>query len=145
MQGLVEVWAEWSIHVDCVLLFLASRVAETASEGAGGLEGTVKAAARWHAGEEKEEEGKRRERRRRKERGRKLERGAGEEERTEGDREDVGGSVHVLSIYLLFISLQHDFEAALAAKDAIIEQLRRDLREMQAKLDVSGRREVSRV
>ena len=78
MQGLVEVWAEWSIHVDCVLLFLASRVAETASEGAGGLEGTVKAAARRHAGEEKEEEGKRRERRRRKECGRKLERGAGE-------------------------------------------------------------------
>ena len=38
----------------------------------------------------------------------------------------------------LFLSLQHDFEAALAAKDAIIEQLRRDLREMQAKLDVSG-------
>lgn len=145
MQGLVEVWAEWSIHVDCVLLFPASRVAETASEGAGGLEGTVKAAARRHAGEEKEEEGKRRERRRRKECGRKLERGAGEEERTEGDREDVGGSVHVLSIYLLFLSLQHDFEAALAAKDAIIEQLRRDLREMQAKLDVSGRREVSRV
>jgi len=34
-------------------------------------------------------------------------------------------------------SLQHDFEAALAAKDAIIEQLRRDLQEMQAKLDVS--------
>ena len=43
---------------------------------------------------------------------------------------------HVLSIP--FLSLQHDFEAALAAKDAIIEQLRRDLREMQAKLDVSG-------
>jgi len=32
-------------------------------------------------------------------------------------------------------STQHDFEAALAAKDAIIEQLRRDLQEMQAKLD----------
>ena len=64
MQGLVEVWAEWSIHVDCVLLFLASRVAETASEGAGGIEGTVKAAARRHAGEEKEE---RREKKRKKE------------------------------------------------------------------------------
>ena len=51
----------------------------------------------------------------------------------------MGKSVHVLSIYLLFLSLQHDFEAALAAKDAIIEQLRRDLREMQAKLDVSGK------
>ena len=51
----------------------------------------------------------------------------------------MGRSVHVLSIYLLFLSLQHDFEAALAAKDAIIEQLRRDLREMQAKLDVSGK------
>lgn len=84
----------------------------------------------------KRKEEKRRERRRRKECGRKLGRGAGE--RGE-DREVVGKSVHVLSIYLLFLSLQHDFEAALAAKDAIIEQLRRDLREMQAKLDVSGK------
>ena len=64
--------------------------------------------------------------------------GEGSGERGE-DREVVGRSVHVLSIYLLFLSLQHDFEAALAAKDAIIEQLRRDLREMQAKLDVSGK------
>ena len=60
MQRLVEVWAEWSIHVDCVLLFLASRVAETASEGTGGIEGTVKAAARWHAGEKKRKKEKER-------------------------------------------------------------------------------------
>ena len=33
--------------------------------------------------------------------------------------------------------VQRDLEAALAAKDAIIGQLRRDLQEMQARLDVS--------
>lgn len=46
------------VYSRCVLLFLASRVAETASEGTGGIEGTVKAAARWHAGEEKRKEEK---------------------------------------------------------------------------------------
>lgn len=120
------------VYFDCVLLFLASRVAETASEGTGGIEGTVKAAARWHAGEEKRKEEKEGE-------GKSVGENWGGELGREERTEVVGRSVHVLSIYLLFLSLQHDFEAALAAKDAIIEQLRRDLREMQAKLDVSGK------
>ena len=51
------------------------------------------------------------------------------------------GKFHWCSLTVFIVSvlpsLQHDFEAALAAKDAIIEQLRRDLQEMQAKLDVS--------
>ena len=55
-------------------------------------------------------------------------------EEREGERKlsMFTSSLHLLS------QLQHDFEAALAAKDAIIQQLRRDLQEMQAKLDVSG-------
>ena len=42
----------------CVVLFLASGVAEAASERARGLEGTVKEAAEWHAGEARKEEEK---------------------------------------------------------------------------------------
>ena len=64
----------------CVVLFPASGVAEAASERARGLEGTVKEAAEWHAGEAREEEEKG-------ERGRReLGRGTGEreEKKTEG-------------------------------------------------------------
>ena len=98
-----------------MLLPPASGAAAAASERAGGLEGAVQETARQHAGEG----------------GRGGERGV---MRKKGKFHWCSLTVFIVSV---LPSLQHDFEAALAAKDAIIEQLRRDLQEMQAKLDVS--------